>query len=133
MAPEVPPDRKAAFIWAIGCRNGHEPFTYGEYEVHFDPGLCRVLGCGETQFSAQRVRRLSEVESANLRKYRVSIDGRRATYDDSDIAIEENVDAEGVRDTLGYWEFFVGGTVVERIRKDWVVGAPQLRADRESQ
>jgi hypothetical protein len=133
MAPEVPPDRKAAFIWAIECRNGHEWFTYGEIEVHFDPGLCRVLRCGETQFSAQRVRRLSTVESANLRKYRVSIEGRRATYDDTDVPVEENVDAEGVRDTQGYWEFFVGGTVVERIRKDWVVGAPKLMVDRESQ
>jgi hypothetical protein len=127
MAPEVPADRKAAFIWVIGCRNGHEWYAYGENTTHFGPAQCRVRGCGEPQFSAKQVRKLAVEEAAGLQKFHVILDARRALHYDRDATVEEDVDAQGVRETGGYWEFFTGDTVVQRFPGNWVIAKPVVK------
>jgi len=125
MAPEVPAGKTAVYLFVTACKYGHEWFTYGEDEgSHWGPAQCRV--CLEPTMGATIVKKLTPEEVGKLKTYHLVMDARLALNTPINAVTEEDVDADGVRETVSHWEFLVGDVVVQRFSKNWVIGKPAL-------
>src|ERR1700674_5733175 len=123
MAPEVPAGKTAAFLYVTACKYGHQWFTYGEKEgEHWGPAQCRV--CLEPTMGAKIVKKLTPEEVGELKTYHLVMDARLALNSPIDATVEEDVDADGIRESVSHWEFLVGDVVVQQFLKNWVTSKP---------
>ena len=114
---------------------------YGKSEVeHWGPTRCPA--CGSSSMVPEIAKKLTPQEGHNLKRFTVRMDAHRAGaaggspvrrgrqgLDDHPLALnsrldgtlEENVDADDIRETVSDWEFLVGDLVVQRFPKSWVI------------